>query len=420
LTLLKNDNARLPLAPTSTVLVAGAGADSVPMLVGGWSMNWQGSGLQNSDFPTGASAYAAISEALAAGGGKAILSADGAYASKPDAAIVVFGETPYAEYQGDRESVLYAAPGADRDLQTMKKLQSAGIPVIGVFISGRPLWINEHLNASDAMIAAFLPGTEGGRAIADLVIQNRAAVAHDFTGKLSFSWPKSADQFSLNAGAKGYDPLFALGYGLTLKDRKPLPTLTTQTGLSDTLLAAASSSVFFEDGRALAPWRVYLGDSAEARLKTEGERFVESPSGAIRYESADRNRQEDTKRVTWKGAEKASLFVLGYSSVDFQRQRTSDEAVVVSLAVLGPPSAKTEIAFGARNRHARVDVTSTLKGLDGGTWSTISIPLRCLDQNVDFSAVEMPFLLETSGSLDLQIADLRLGPAKGVVIDCGA
>jgi beta-glucosidase len=89
------------------------------------------------------------------------------------------------------------------------------VPVVGVFLSGRPLWVNPEINATDAFVAAWLPGSEGG-GIADVLIGDKAGKPRtDFHGKLSFSWPKTAGQFTLNRGDKRYDPQFAYGYGLT-------------------------------------------------------------------------------------------------------------------------------------------------------------------------------------------------------------
>lgn len=416
--LLKNENSVLPLAPTSKVLVAGSGGHDLPMLVGGWSMNWQGSGLTNKDFPTGASVLNAVKGALKRGGGEGSFNAAGNYDEKPDAAIVVFGEKPYAEYQGDRESVLYSLAENDPDLAVMRKLQAQGIPVISVFVSGRPLWINPHLNSSDAMIAAFLPGTEGGRGLADLIIQDTKKAEYDFTGKLSFSWPKTGGQTPLNAG-DSKTPLFKLGYGLSLGEKSNLGKLSEDPELSDTLLAAAASSVLFEDGRALAPWRIYLGDSKSRRLKTEGDRFVESAAGAIKYESADRNRQEDTKMVSWSGNGRGSMFVLGYSNINFSRQASDNQAIIMNASLLTAPSASVTAAFGNRNKPMNVDITEALSKLEGKGWSELSIPLACFkSKKVNFKKVNMPFEIATEGKLVFQLADLRMGEAKGVVAKC--
>lgn len=84
------------------------------------------------------------------------------------------------------------------------------MPTVSVFLSGRPLWVNPEMNQSDAFVAAWFPGSEGA-GIADVLIGGK----RDFTGRLSYSWPKTAGQFTLNKGTPGYDPLFAFGHGLS-------------------------------------------------------------------------------------------------------------------------------------------------------------------------------------------------------------
>ena len=115
-----------------------------------------------------------------------------AFSDKPDVAIVVYGEDPYAEFQGDVPTLDYQPSGAT-DLALLKKLKAAGIPVVSIFLSGRPMWTNPELNASDAFVAAWLPGTQGD-GVADVVVAGRDGKARrDFTGQLSFNWPKTAE-----------------------------------------------------------------------------------------------------------------------------------------------------------------------------------------------------------------------------------
>jgi beta-glucosidase len=214
LVLLKNRNGLLPLKRTLNVLVAGDGADNIGKQCGGWTITWQGTQTTNADFPGATSIFAGIRNTVTAAGGKATLSVDGNFTTKPDVAIVVFGENPYAEWHGNLKSLDYQGDhGADEAL--LQHLKNAGIPVVAVFLSGRPLWIDPELNASDAFVAAWLPGTEGG-GVADVLFRNeRGEVNQDFVGKLSYSWPKHAGQTPLNRGDAGYDPLFAYGYGLS-------------------------------------------------------------------------------------------------------------------------------------------------------------------------------------------------------------
>src|SRR5690606_25624631 len=156
--LLKNNGSVLPLAPASRVLVAGDGADNIGKQTGGWTLTWQGTGNTNEDFPGATSVYAGIREAVEAAGGTAELDVEGDYEERPDVAIVVFGEDPYAEFQGDAPHLQYESD-IGPDLELLRSFKADGIPVVSVFLSGRPMWINPHLNASDAFVAAWLPGS---------------------------------------------------------------------------------------------------------------------------------------------------------------------------------------------------------------------------------------------------------------------
>jgi beta-glucosidase len=213
LVLLKNDDNILPLSRQQRVLVAGDGADNIPKQCGGWTSTWQGTGTTNADFPGATSIWEGIRRVVEAGGGAAELSEDGSFVTVPDVAVVVFGEDPYAEMFGDREDLDYGATRPD-DLALLETLRDAGVPVVSIFVSGRPLWTTPEMDASDAFVAAWLPGTEGD-GVAEVIFRSLdAKVWHDFKGKLSFSWPRSAVQTSLNRGDEGYDPLFPYGYGL--------------------------------------------------------------------------------------------------------------------------------------------------------------------------------------------------------------
>jgi beta-glucosidase len=252
LVLLKNEGGLLPLSPHLKVLVAGDGADDIGKQCGGWTLTWQGTGNSNKDFPGATSVYEGIRAAVSAAGGSATLSPDGSYRSKPDVAVVVFGENPYGEWHGDIKSIDYRAadtraeidplrpapespvpggwseprvqasgsdpatrPSREPDLALLMRLRQKHIRVVAVFLTGRPRGVMPELAASNAFVIAWLPGTEGG-GIADVLFRKRQGeVNFDFTGKLSFSWPRS----SMNTGADGGDrdgsPLFPYGFGLS-------------------------------------------------------------------------------------------------------------------------------------------------------------------------------------------------------------
>jgi beta-glucosidase len=206
LVVLKNDSNRLPLAKTlARIHVAGKNADDIGNQCGGWTITWQGrSGLVT---PGGTTVLQAIKKA--APRANVTYSKDGIGVQGADVGIVVIGETPYAEMNGDRTDLSLAA----EDVQAVQNLKKAGIPVVVVLISGRPMIVNDVLAESDAFVAAWLPGTEGD-GVADVLFGDYAP-----TGKLSFSWPRSMEQIPINVGDAKYDPLFRFGYGLTYQKK---------------------------------------------------------------------------------------------------------------------------------------------------------------------------------------------------------
>jgi beta-glucosidase len=213
LVLLKNERGLLPLRRKSQVLVVGDGADNIPQQTGGWTVSWQGTGNSNADFPGATSILQGIARTVGEAGGKVSSSVDGLRQARPDVAIVVFGETPYAEWFGDLRSIEYRSAGG-AELALLQQLREASVPRVCVFLTGRPLVIESQLAACDAFVVAWLPGTEGG-GIADVLFRKaNGKVNYDFAGKLSFSWPRTAAQTALNRNDPGYDPLFPYGFGL--------------------------------------------------------------------------------------------------------------------------------------------------------------------------------------------------------------
>ncbi len=291
LVLLKNQNQILPLNPSSHLLVAGDGADNIGKQSGGWTLTWQGTGNDNEDFPGATSIYDGIAESVESAGGSVELDVEGNFSQKPDVAIVVFGEDPYAEMQGDRADVDYEP---DSDLALLKRLRADGIPVVSVFLTGRPLWVNPEINASDAFVVAWLPGSEGAGVADVLVADAEGQPRHDFTGKLSFSWPARADQTPLNRG-DGQTPLFAYGHGLTYADEGDLAPLSEESGLSE---SEAQTVLPLFDNRPMEPWQWVLSDVTErARVVTGSDATlpgieIESATGAGRQPrgALDRNR----------------------------------------------------------------------------------------------------------------------------------
>ena len=227
LVLLKNRNHLLPLSPRAHVLVAGDAADSIARQSGGWTIDWQGT-EPNQAFSHAETIYSGIARSVRAAGGTATLSPGGEFTTRPDVAIVVFGEHPYAEYKGDVPTLEYS-PGDKHDLALLRRLRSQDVPVVAIFLSGRPLWVNAELNAADSFVAAWLPGGEGG-GIADVLFRAPdGTVRYDFRGRLPLSWPRSPRPPAVDQ-RPGEPPLFPFGYGLSYRDDGDLARLPESDG----------------------------------------------------------------------------------------------------------------------------------------------------------------------------------------------
>jgi beta-glucosidase len=210
LVLLKNSNHILPLARSGKkICVAGKCADNIGYQCGGWTMTWQG---LSGNITSGTSILQGIKNV--AKGDTVIFQQDGSAAAGCDAAIVVIGETPYAETNGDNKTLTLDSA----DLDTLRKVKNAGVPTVVVLISGRPMMIKEYLNDWDALVAAWLPGTEG-QGVAEVLFGEAG-----FSGKLPLVWPQSVSQIPIGPG-DGQTPLFPLGTGLTY-DATPTPPVT--------------------------------------------------------------------------------------------------------------------------------------------------------------------------------------------------
>ena len=213
LVLLKNDAGLLPLDNRAHVLVAGHAAADFAAQTGGWTITWQGTGNDPSRYPGATTILQGIRDAVDAAGGELTYDPEVRSSVKAAAAVVVFGETPYAVSEGDRDHLDYHRYN-DQPLKTLARLSKLGIPTVAVFLSGRPMVVNRELAQSNAFIAAWLPGSEGA-AVADLLFADPdGKPRYQFTGRLSFSWPRDAAQVRLNRDDDIYFPLFPVGYGL--------------------------------------------------------------------------------------------------------------------------------------------------------------------------------------------------------------
>jgi beta-glucosidase len=203
LVLLKNQNKALPISKNlARIHVAGKGANDIGIQCGGWTVAWQG---QSGSITTGGTTILKAIQDTVSKSTKVTFSKDGSGAAGADIGVVVIGETPYAEMLGDTGDLSLSK----EDIEAIDNFKRAGVRVVAVLLSGRPLIIDQALGKCDAFIAAWLPGTEG-QGVADVLFGDYRP-----TGKLSISWPRSMAQIPINFGDRNYDPLFKYGFGLT-------------------------------------------------------------------------------------------------------------------------------------------------------------------------------------------------------------
>lgn len=210
LVLLKNDNNALPLSKNSNIYITGSASDNVGLLCGGWTTHWQGN--TNSNIGVGTSIKDGFNTMVNSANGSLVADINAA-----DTVVVVLSENPYSEGSGDNRVLTFtsntASSGNSASIQTAKDAKAAGKKVIGILVSGRPLLLEDNLQYFDGFVAAWLPGSEGGTGISNVIFGDT-----DFTGKLPYTWPINSNQIGYNSNNKEYNPesvLFPYGYGLS-------------------------------------------------------------------------------------------------------------------------------------------------------------------------------------------------------------
>lgn len=434
LVLLKNNGRALPLARDARILVAGKVADSLSLQSGGWSLTWQGTGNTNADFGGGTTLWQAVQRIAP----RAVLdtSADGRLGDASyDAAVVAIGETPYAEGQGDigRSRTLELARLQPGDLALIRSLRERGVKkIITVLYAGRPLYTSAEINRSDAFVAAWLPGTEG-EGLTDLLFKNaHGHMRHDFEGTLSYSWPRSACQVNLNHRDTAYDPLYRFGHGL--RYARPDADQPAYDETSQALgcgvppgggVAGEPMPVF--DGSNPDIWALRLGapsNWAGVPVALATGNSTSTPAQEITATPTDdRNgHQWAAMRTQWNNAA-GQIYVQSASGGETRDLRgfvNAAGALVFDVRMGTPPSASVELRVDCIYPcRGAIDLTPALTALPLDTWFEAAVPLQCFaDQGTDFSLVNTPFLLYSSGLLSLSLGNVRWEPQRAGNVAC--
>ena len=406
LVLLKNDNKLLPLNPASRILVIGDGADSIAKAAGGWTLSWQGGTHTNDEFPNGQSILAGIEDAVRSAGGEVIFDPTGNTDAEADVVIAVYGENAYAEFQGDRANVDFETD--DFDTERLAYFKERGTPVVSVFISGRPLWTNPEINDSTAFVAAWLPGSEGA-GVADLLF--RTDPAFDFTGRLAYSWPRSATQNEINVGDPDYDPQFAYGYGLNFSSTSNLDALSENSGLSEG--GVVNTDTFFTLGQPAKPWSLFANvDDTDTRLTD-----IPWDGGKLKVSKTDRTAQEDSLRLDWT-APGPDMRIATFTNVDLTRQTNGAMELAFFAKTFGDTPLQLNIGMGCGDEgDCRATVPVTISSPD---WAEHRINLSCFArEGLDMASIGEAFYITSNGAASVGLSEIRLESDTDATETCG-
>lgn len=378
LVLLKNEGSVLPIKPGAKVLVTGPGADSMAMQAGGWTITWQGTDTTGADFPKGRTIGRAIVEAVAEAGGSAeIAKAQGSV--RPDVAIVVFGEQPYAEFQGDVPNLLFQS--REGELELMKQLKAQGVPVVAVFLSGRPMFVGPEMNLADAFVAAWQPGSQG-QGVADVLVARKdGKPPRDFTGTLPFDWPR-------DARSPMVEPLWRVGHGLSYA--KPASVGKVNEDPRVEVGSLLSETTFIRAGKVIEPWRLGL-------------------DSVVTMRAVDVAAQEDARQFTWSGR---GDIALDGPVVDMQRHLNGGFALRLDWRLDARGSGPVTVAFAG----VKLDVGKSLG--EPGQQSTLRIPLTCFaEHGAKLNAVGSPLRVSADKGFTVSLRNARI-EGVGETIPC--
>jgi len=415
LVLLKNNDSVLPLDPRRRIAVVGDGADDIGKQSGGWTLDWQGVTGTNESFPNGESIWQGLAAQISAAGGRAHLGEQGLAEFKPEAVIAVIGEDPYAEGQGDLATLEFQA-GTREGLDLLDRLAAYRAPVVTVFLSGRPLWVNPELNRSDAFIAAWLPGTAGG-GIADVVLRDATGeVQHAPSGKLSFAWPATPTPAATDDPA-----LFEFGFGLSYAAAPALPALP-EDGMAPRAVSFVDRNqpVVF-DGAPHAPWKLVLRDaSSQHTIGVDGQIARTSSAEPLIITPTDRQIQGDARRVQWSGASGDAVGFMSNESVDLSALARRGLALAFDLRPESSAAPPVTLALECGGSCAPgLPLASLAPALEPGVWQRIRIPLDCLaDDDTGLARVTGIFVLTSAEPAEISFANIALEPSDTAELRC--
>ena len=433
LVLLKNNANLLPLKATQKIYLAGSAADNLGKQTGGWTLTWQGTGNTLEDFPGASTLKMALESHI----GAENLISDISKADSDTVAIIAMGESPYAEFSGDikkHQTLAFASLKSSyaADLKAVNDASAAGMKVVTVFFSGRPMYVNEEINQSDAFVAAWLPGTESD-GIIDNLYQREGA---DFSGRLSYSWPNNACSTAINRTPQhiqGYNtpeheqdidgehrPLFAYGYGLSyaadVQDRPDLNTLGLDDRKNGCGQVTADSTIPLEiygkqsagefvlrvAGAANA-WKPLLVSAADKQINQGNVSAI-----PINYQG-----QYDAVNVKFIRGKAAQIYLQtpDQKGQDKQSYDNADSTLQFDIRMKKSPTKTLKLAQHCEWPCSAAVVMNDDLPKEGSGWKTLKVPSKCFtDKGMKYAAMNTPFLIVLNGEAEFDLGNIRLVP----------
>ncbi|MGR5120903.1 glycoside hydrolase family 3 N-terminal domain-containing protein [Vibrio astriarenae] len=433
LVLLKNKDSLLPLHRDQKLILTGSAADDLQKQMGGWSLTWQGDETTLDDFPGATTLKTALEQEL--GSDSIIYDPDlNSDLKAGDVAIVVFGEDPYAEMMGDIkawQTLEFSSlkKGYLADCKKIQSLKAAGVKVVSIFFSGRPLYLNEEIASSDAFIAAFLPGSEGV-GITDLILRDREGfIQHDFTGTLSYSWPNKKMSATVNKipdhipnyilpeselDPEGeHKPLFEYGYGLNY---------TSQLQNRELDLIEFDTSEESEDEIAYEPTHLYgiCSTIGDYQLKVaddvqwighETSRNNEMHYDCLMTKPFNYQQQQDALQVRTQSGHLCALYLQtgDGSTENFSKYRNG--ILRFEIKVNEAHAGKVYLSVNKTttpnqvNDLNKIEITNFFVNSD--SFVEVSIPVSELESaGINITRLETPFVLFIEGGFDFVLANV--------------
>lgn len=439
LVLLKNDQDTLPLSSQNKFVVLGSGANDIQKQTGGWSLSWQGDeNLISRDFPRAATLLQAVQSVVGAGN----VYTDLEKAPQDAIALVVIGEDPYAEMMGDikgSRTLEYAKIKRSyaKDLELLRTLKSSNRKVVTVMFSGRPLYVNEEIQLSDAFVAAWLPGTEAG-GITDLLFEE---FGYDFRGRLSFSWPATKCGTSINAvpshipnfehpeheqDVNGeHAPLFPFGYGLSYNRNKSTGMgISTNTikldvnegacGISAAETATQPLELF--GATADADFEMVMSGAGNNWNAVKVSKGTKTTIPGVTTIPIDYKHQQDALLVEFDGMP-AQIYVrmLEDHTMDARGYIRSGGHLLFDIDLISKTPAELKLAMHCTwPCMGEVSLPKYLPAPNPSpepTWKTIKIPLSKLNSaGADFLNLSSPFLIYSENPVSFRLGNIRFQP----------